>query len=73
MYKSILRSNLFIASWKSAATGPPARLRPVGDYAPEGRSYGSESVVRVLRQCLKIKHGSIGMKTGDYDVFLFCF
>jgi hypothetical protein len=23
--------------------GPPARLRPVGDYAPEGRAYASES------------------------------
>jgi len=42
-------------------------------------AYGSESVVRVLRLCLKIKHGSIGvldswsigMKTDDYDVFLF--
>jgi len=22
--------------------GPPARLRPVGDYAPEGRAYASE-------------------------------
>ncbi len=27
---------------------PPARLRPVGDYAPEGRAYASERRSREL-------------------------
>ncbi|NIW16357.1 hypothetical protein GWN19_02880 [Candidatus Bathyarchaeota archaeon] len=35
-------------SLKSSPLWPPARLRPVGDYAPEGRAYGSERARRVL-------------------------
>jgi len=29
---------------------PPARLRPVGDYAPEGRAYASERSRCICRQ-----------------------
>ena len=38
----------FIFLCKKWPSGPPARLRPEGDYAPEGRAYASESRYSLL-------------------------
>jgi hypothetical protein len=53
------KTNLFCSIW------PPARLRPVGDYAPEGRAYASERKPIQMQPVFEITQRARGIAHSD--------